>query len=136
MLDHAVDCMVITFPMTTPLLLLPGLMNDHRVWAPVSAAIQGERHVLVAPTHLRDSAEASARDAIAAMPPGPFAVAGFSLGGYVAQEVCRQAADRVAGLAVVDSGARTDTAEAAQLRERMIAAVRSGTAGFGQVAAG
>jgi pimeloyl-ACP methyl ester carboxylesterase len=134
--------MVITLDMShaTPLLLLPGLMNDARIWNPLTAAIAGERTAHVAPTHLHDSIAESARDAIAAMPAGSFAVAGFSLGGYVAQEVCRQAGRRIAGLGLLDTGARADTEEAKQARERMIQAVDgaedAGTAAFVQVAQG
>lgn len=125
---------------TTPLLLLPGLMNDARIWNPLTTAIAGERALHVAPTHLHDSIADSARDAIAAMPAGPFVVAGFSLGGYVAQEVCRQAGGRIAGLGLLDTGARADTKDVKQTRERMIQAVDSaegaGTATFGQIAQG
>ncbi|MBO9641514.1 MAG: alpha/beta hydrolase [Pseudacidovorax sp.] len=124
----------------TPLLLLPGLMNDARIWNPLTAALRGKRTLHVAPTHLRDSIAESAHDAIAAMPAGAFAVAGFSLGGYVAQEVCRQAGDRIAGLALLDTGARADAGEVKQARERMIQAVNDAeladTATFSQVAQG
>lgn len=123
-----------------PLLLLPGLMNDARVWSPLVTALGRERNVEVASTHLHDSIVALAREAIAAMPPGLFAVAGFSLGGYVAQEVCRQAGDRIAGLGLVDSGARADSEEAKQIRRRMIQAVEGGDSSdadaFSQVAQG
>lgn len=124
----------------TPILLLPGLMNDARIWSPLTTAIAGERTLHVAPTQLHDSIVESARDAIAAMPAGSFAVAGFSLGGYVAQEVCRQAGGRIAGLGLLDTGARADTEEVKQARERMIQAVDgaegAGTATFVQVAQG
>ncbi|MET3513696.1 pimeloyl-ACP methyl ester carboxylesterase [Pseudacidovorax sp. 1753] len=124
----------------TPLLLLPGLMNDARIWSPLTTAIAGERTVHVAPTHLHDRIAESARDAIAAMPAGAFAVAGFSLGGYVAQEVCRQAGSRIAGLCLLDTGARADTEEGKQVRQRMIQAVEgaegAATATFGQLAQG
>ncbi|WP_418126445.1 alpha/beta hydrolase (plasmid) [Variovorax sp. 375MFSha3.1] len=124
----------------TPLLLLPGLMNDARIWRPLTTAIAGERTCHVAPTHLHDSIAESARNAIAAMPAGAFAVAGFSLGGYVAQEVCRQAGGRVAGLGLLDTGARADAEEVKEARERMIQAVDgaegAGTSAFGQVAQG
>jgi len=127
---------------STPLLLLPGLMNDARIWNPLTTAIAGERTLHVAPTHLHDRIAESARDAIAAMPAGAFAVAGFSLGGYVAQEVCRQAGSRIAGLGLLDTGARADTEEGKQVRQRMIQAVEgaegaaTATATFGQVAQG
>ena len=124
----------------TPLLLLPGLMNDARIWNPLTTAIAGERTLHVADTHRQGSIAESARDAIAAMPAGPFAVAGFSLGGYVAQEVCRQAGGRIAGLGLLDTGARADTEEVKQARERMIQSVDgaegAGAATFGQVAQG
>lgn len=122
--------------MTTPvpLLLLPGLMNDERVWEPVRKALPIRRDMIVAATHRADTVEASATAAIETMPPGMFAVAGFSLGGYVALEVCRQAPGRIAGLALLDTGARADSDDAAQSRKRMIAALTSGTASFAQIA--
>lgn len=134
--------MVITPAMNqaVPLLLLPGLMNDARVWSPLVSALGPERKVEVASMHLHDSVVASAREAIASMPPGLFAVAGFSLGGYVAQEVCMQAGERVVGLGLVDTGARADGEEAKRMRRRMIQAVEGGdgsnAAAFRQVAQG
>lgn len=120
----------------TPLLLLPGLMNDERVWEPVRNALPAQREVVVSPTHTADSIAALAAAALAAMPPGKFAVAGFSLGGYVAVEVCRQAPERIAGIALLDTGARADSEEATQNRRRMVAALGSGSASFAQVAGG
>jgi pimeloyl-ACP methyl ester carboxylesterase len=120
----------------TPLLLLPGLMNDERVWDPVRKALPAEREVVVSLTHTADSITALAAAALAAMPPGKFAVAGFSLGGYVAVEVCRQAPERIAGIALLDTGARADSEEATQNRRRMVAALGSGSASFAQVAGG
>lgn len=120
----------------TPLLLLPGLMNDTRVWDPLRTALPKARDVVVAPTHTADAIAVLAASAIDAMPPGPFAVAGFSLGGYVALEVCRQAHRRIAGIALLDTGARADSEEARQNRQRMVAAVGSGSASLAQVAAG
>ena len=119
-----------------PLLLLPGLMNDARVWDPIRAALQDRPDVLVARTDTADSIEALATAALASMPTGRFAVAGFSLGGYVAMEVCRQAGDRIAGIALLDTGGRADSDESRQNRQRMIAALGTGTADFAQVAGG
>jgi pimeloyl-ACP methyl ester carboxylesterase len=83
---------------------------------------------------MADTLEASATAAIRAMPPGVFAVAGFSLGGYVTFEVCRQAPDRIAGIALLDTGARADSEEAVQSRKCMAAALESGGASFAQIA--
>lgn len=119
-----------------PLLLLPGLMNDERVWGTLLPALRAGRLVHVAPTHLHGNLEDSAREAVAAMPPGPFAVGGFSLGGYAALEVYRQAKQRIAGLALLDTGARADAEEAKQARTRMVQAMGSGAATLDQIAAG
>ena len=121
---------------TIPLLLLPGLMNDERVWRPLLPALGAGRQVHIAPTHLHGGLEDSAREALIAMPPGPFAVGGLSLGGYVALEVCRQAKQRIAGIALLDTGARTDADEAKQVRTRMVQAMGSGAATLDQIAAG
>ncbi len=120
----------------TPLLLLPGLMNDARVWDPVVKSLGSKRGVTVAQTHMADTVQALAASAITLMPPGRFAVAGFSLGGYVALEVCRQATGRIAGIALLDTGARADSPEARAGRQRMVDALGSSTASFAQVATG
>lgn len=120
----------------TPLLLLPGLMNDARVWDPIRNAVPAGRDIVVAQTHLADTISALAAAALDAMPPGRFAVAGFSLGGYVALEVCRQAQDRITGIALLDTGARADSDESKLNRQRMVAALGSGNATLAQVAGG
>lgn len=119
-----------------PILLLPGLMNDERVWSPIVPVLGAGRCVHIASTHLHRSVERSAQEAVAGMPAGPFAVAGFSLGGYVALEVCRQSPGRIAGLALLDTGAGTDTQEAKQARVRMVQAMGSRAATLDQIAAG
>lgn len=87
-----------------PLLLLPGLMCDAAVWADQCDALTALSRPLVVDHGLRDSIAAMARHAIELAPPGRFAVAGHSMGGRVALEVLRQAPDRVAGLALLDTG--------------------------------
>ena len=122
-------------PQTTPLLLLPGIMNDARVWMPVRTAFgPAARPIVVARTDLHDHVTAIAAAAISLMPAGKFAVAGFSLGGYVALEVCRQAPDRIAGLALVDTGARADTPESTENRRKQIAELDGGGSSYADVA--
>jgi pimeloyl-ACP methyl ester carboxylesterase len=56
---------------------------------------------------------------------GPtFALAGFSLGGYVAQEVVRQAANRVERLALLDTSIRADTPERAAMKKAFAVSAR------------
>ena len=113
-----------------PLLLLPGLMNDARVWQPVLELIQQERACAVFPTHQEEGVETIAAAAIRIMPDGPFCVAGFSLGGYVALEVFRQATERTKGLALLSTGGRSETEAGKEFRYRMIEAARSGADNF------
>lgn len=118
----------------TPLLLLPGLMNDERVWASVREALPQGRTVVQGHSHTADNVAELAAAALALMPDGPFAVAGFSLGGYVTLELCRQAPGRIAGVALLDTSAQADTAESRQNRQRMIDAIQSGSSTFEHVA--
>jgi pimeloyl-ACP methyl ester carboxylesterase len=102
------------------LLLVPGLLCDRRLW---QAQVEGLRHAaecVVADVAGADSIAGMATAAIARMPPGPFAVAGLSMGGYVALEAARQAGARVSALALLDTNARPDSAQAAEDRRRMM----------------
>ena len=119
---------------SVPLLLLPGLMNDDRVWSKQLTTFSNGRKVVVSRTDGQDNMTLLAQTALATMPIGPFAVAGFSLGGYVALEVFRQAPERVIGIAMVDTGARPDSDQAKAMRQRMIDGVGSGAADFSSVA--
>ena len=118
-----------------PLVLVPGLMNDARVWRHQVAAWSAARAVHVADSTTHDSIVGIAKAALADAPAGRFALAGFSLGGYVALEMIRQAPDRIAALALVDTGSRNDTPDATAMRRRMIAAVDAGAANFDPVIA-
>jgi pimeloyl-ACP methyl ester carboxylesterase len=102
------------------LLLVPGLLSDRRLW---QAQLDGLKHAAectVADVSQADTVAGMASAAIARMPPGPFAVAGLSMGGYVALEVMRQAAPRVNGLALLDTSARPDSDQATADRRRMM----------------
>lgn len=102
------------------LLLVPGLLCDQRLW---KGQVEGLAHAAactVADVSRSDSVAGMATAAIARMPPGPFAVAGLSMGGYVALEVVRQAGARVSGLALLDTNARADSEQATADRRRMM----------------
>ncbi|MFM9423635.1 pimeloyl-ACP methyl ester carboxylesterase [Variovorax sp. GrIS 2.14] len=118
-----------------PLLAIPGLMNDERVWKHQQEALAPDREVCIADITAYGSVHEMASAALASAPGPRFALAGFSLGGYVALEMLRQAPDRIAALALVDTGARADTPESTDMRRRMVAAVGAAPANFGAVTA-
>ena len=110
-------------------------MNDERVWKHQQEALAPDREVCIADITAYGSVHEMAFAALASAPGPRFALAGFSLGGYVALEMLRQAPDRIAALALVDTGARSDTPESTDMRRRMVAAVGAAPANFGAVTA-
>ncbi|PXA98839.1 alpha/beta hydrolase [Nostoc sp. 3335mG] len=111
--------------MLTPLVLLPGLLCDARLWRDVVLPLRDTVAPMVADLTLDDSVAAMASRTLAAAPPR-FALAGLSMGGYVALEVMRQAPDRVTRLALFDTSARPDTDERREARRKGIENVKVG----------
>lgn len=112
--------------MNVPLILLPGLLNDARLWAPQRAALEPDRAVQVPDLTLDDSIAAMARRVLDAAPPR-FALGALSMGGYVALEIVRQAPQRVERLALVDTMARPDSADRARVRRGLLELAHMGT---------
>lgn len=109
----------------TPLLLVPGLGCTARLYAPQVAALAD-----VAKTHIVDhgshaSIAEIAAAALASAPP-TFALAGLSMGGYVAFEMMRQAPERIARLALLDTMARPDSPAILERRHRHLALIADG----------
>lgn len=109
----------------TPLVLLPGMMCDGRLYGQQVAAFSGDRPIHLAPLTAHDTVGALAADFLASAPPR-FALAGLSMGGIVAMEVLRQAPDRIDRLALLDTNPRAELEEVKQRREPQIEKVRSG----------
>ena len=110
---------------TMPILLVPGLVSSPRIFSPVMPALWRLGPVTVA-NHIRDDNMGAIARRILAEAPPRFALAGHSMGGYIAFEIMRQAPERVAKLALINSQARPDTAEATTRRQSMIARAASG----------
>ena len=70
-------------------------------------------------------------EAVLAMAPEKFALAGLSMGGYVSLEIMRLAPERVTKLALLDTSARSDTEEQGRRRHHFIQLTREG--GFSKV---
>jgi pimeloyl-ACP methyl ester carboxylesterase len=87
------------------LLLLPGLLGDAAVWAPILPRVGDIARCRIPAYHDAASLGEMATRVLADAPP-TFALAGHSMGGRVALEVVRQAPERVLRLALFDTGFR------------------------------
>lgn len=110
---------------TTPLVLLPGLMCDARLFLPQIAALSGEFPVQVMPLTRDETVEDMARTVLAAAPES-FALAGLSMGGIVAMEVLRRAPGRVTRLALMDTNCQAEMPNVAAAREPQIIGAKTG----------
>lgn len=110
---------------TMPILLIPGLASSPRIYAPVIPALWRFGPVTVA-NHIRDDNTAVIARRILAEAPPRFALAGHSMGGYIAFEIMRQAPQRVAKLALINTQARPDTPEAIARRRGQIGRAQGG----------
>lgn len=102
---------------TESLVLIPGLVCDKNVWEEQRAALAAERSILIAAHGLTDSL-ADMAEQILAWAPQRFALAGHSMGGRVALEIMARAPQRVARLALLDTGFEKLPAGEAGERER------------------
>jgi pimeloyl-ACP methyl ester carboxylesterase len=114
--------------MNARLIFLPGLAGDDTMW-------QAQREALapwsprVSDVHMRGHATIEAMAAaLLASEAGPLVLCGASMGGMIAMEAARQAPTRVAGLALLGTTARPETAEMRELREAAIELFEQGRA--------
>lgn len=98
-----------------PLLLLPGLLNDAALWRAQLDALADIADCQVGDLTRHDNLQATAEQVLAHAPP-QFALAGFSLGGYIAQHILRIAPERVLRLALLDTSHKPDSPERAAQR--------------------
>ncbi len=109
----------------TPLVLLPGLLCDHALWRHQLQHLHDLADMTVADLTRDDSVAAMAERVLQEAPPN-FALAGLSMGGYVAHEIMRQAPGRVLQLALLDTSARPDSEEQAARRRGLMELAEKG----------
>lgn len=107
------------------LVLVPGLICDREVWDYPRTYLAEVADITFAPADEADTMQGLA-EAVLERAPDRFAIAGFSMGGYVALEVLRQAPERVERIALLDTSARGDTPEKAEGRRKAIADCEEG----------
>jgi pimeloyl-ACP methyl ester carboxylesterase len=106
-------------PEALPILLVPGLNCSPRLYAAQMPALWAFGPVTVA-DHRRDETMEAIAGRILRDAPPRFALAGLSMGGYVAMAIQRAAPERVGKLALLDTGPRADTPQQTESRKRQI----------------
>ncbi|MBO6755650.1 MAG: alpha/beta hydrolase [Roseibium sp.] len=109
----------------TPLVLIPGMMCDARLFGPQINTFSGTRPIHLAPICGRDNVSALAADVLEKAPPR-FALAGLSMGGIIAMEILHQAPERVERLCLMDTNPLAERGEVKARREPQIDQVRAG----------
>jgi pimeloyl-ACP methyl ester carboxylesterase len=111
--------------MAEPIVFLPGMMCDARLFGPQLAELSADRAVMCAPVHQGERIEEIASELLAQLPL-KFALAGLSMGGIVAMEILRRAPERVTRIALMDTNPLPETPQVAAGREAQIIGARSG----------
>ncbi|SEN53701.1 Pimeloyl-ACP methyl ester carboxylesterase [Loktanella fryxellensis] len=103
------------------IVLIPGLLSDRTVWVPFVDAIGADG--VVADLTTQDDLTDMAHDCLA-LSAGRMRVAGHSMGARVALEMARLAPDRIARLALLDTGVHPLAAGELPVREALVALAR------------
>ncbi len=111
--------------MPEPLVFLPGMMSDARLFGPQLAELSSEFAVMVAPVTQGERIEEIASGLLDQLPVR-FALAGCAMGGIVAMEILRRAPDRVSRLALISTNPLAETPQIAATREPQIVKARTG----------
>lgn len=108
--------------MSQPLVFVPDMMCDARVFFPQLSVISRDRIVIVAPFHEAETIHDAARDLLDRLP-AEFNLAGLGMGSAVAMEMLRQASERVTRIALISAQAQAEgAAEAARLEDYIVQA--------------
>lgn len=102
------------------LILLPGLACDHRLWEAQLPVLPPALQPVVTTVHARHDTIESMASALLAEHVGQLVLCGASMGGMIAMEAVRQAPGRIAGLALLGTTPRAETADMRDLRSAAI----------------
>lgn len=111
--------------MNDPLVLIPGLMADARLFLPQMVRLGAARAMHVVLPTQGDTVEQMSEAILAGLPPR-FALVGHGLGGDVALDLVRRAPDRVTRVALLATDPLAEPPNSAAAREARIVAARSG----------
>jgi pimeloyl-ACP methyl ester carboxylesterase len=105
--------------MAEPIVLIPGLLLTARFYTEQLPELWRFGPVTIA-DHTRADSMATIAEQILATAPPRFALAGLSMGGYLALEIMRREPERVTRLALLDTSARPDTPEQTRARRELM----------------
>lgn len=108
-----------------PLVFVPGLLCSARLYGPQIEELWRFGPITVADHRHDDEIGAVARRILDQAPPR-FALAGLSMGGYIAFAMVRLAPERILKLALLDTSARPDTPEQSAARYAFIEMAEAG----------
>jgi len=109
----------------TPLVMIPGMMCDERIFAPQIEELASKVSVHIADISRHETISDMAADVLSYAPP-KFCLAGHSMGGIVAMEICAQAPKRIEKLALIDTNPLAELEEVKLKREPQISDALSG----------
>ncbi len=109
----------------SPLVLVPGLGCTAGLFGPQLPALKSHGEVMVV-DHRADSSMGDIARRFLDHAPPRFALAGLSMGGYIAFEIMRLAPERVTRLALLDTNAVADSKERKETRRELAARVGQG----------
>lgn len=110
--------------MNDPLILIPGLMSDARLFGQQLVDLSRERAVMVVLPHPGSTIEDMSANLLASAP-ARFAIAGLGLGAHVALDVMRRDLARVTKVAFLSADPLGETPEAAAAREKRMILART-----------
>ena len=108
-----------------PIVLIPGLLASARHKCGIWGAYMRAGPVTIA-DHTRDDRMSAIAQRILATAPERFALVGLSMGGYIAFEMLRQAPQRIARVALLDTSARADVPEQSAMRRAQMTLASQG----------
>lgn len=114
-----------------PILFIPGLLNTEDLYRAQVKALHDLGNISVTNEHRNFDSMSAIAAAILTHAPTRFALAGLSMGGYIAFEMLRQAPERIVRLALLDTSARPDTPD--KVRQRQDTIVTAREHGLGRV---
>lgn len=109
-----------------PLVLLPGMMCDERLWGHQIEELSDNYTIYVPDISQHTSIDELASDLMQELPGQPLRVAGISMGGIIAMELLRTNKDRIIAVALLDTNHKSELEARQKMRSDEIAKVEAG----------